>query len=111
MSNDERFGRAGRPHHLELAVDDHEEPQDLVADIEEHFTARDRATMSVGQDPRNLRGRQRRKQLFRSRCGGGLQRKSRIGLAHALLQAESAWNGGSLPVAIIEQSGNWLLTV
>ena len=67
MDHDETFGVAGWPHNLDFAALDHEERDDLVADLDEHFSALDRPHAAVRGNPRDLRGGQRRKYVVEAR--------------------------------------------
>src|SRR6185295_18522181 len=67
MDDDEALGGAGWAHDEDLATFDHEERDDLVTGLDEHFPALDRTHTAVSGDPRDLRGGQRRKYVVGAR--------------------------------------------
>ena len=62
MRHDARFRPAGGTQHVQLAVHEHEERNDLLADVDQHLAPLDGAPASACGNPGDLRLRQRRKQ-------------------------------------------------
>ena len=60
-------GSAIVPDDLDFAFDDHEERDEALALLDEHFTAFDRAHVAMRGDARDLRGGERRKHQIQPR--------------------------------------------
>ena len=66
VDGNERFGGVGTDD-LDFAFDDHEERDEALALLDEHFTAFDRTHVAMRGDARDLRGGERRKHQIQPR--------------------------------------------